>query len=311
MFRSFLPTAAAVVLSCAASIASAATSVTLPAWVCAHADAVYADRFDADQTLVPHDASNGAGGAYPGKRTRTLHIAGLGSGTQNYYIYVPNDYTPTRSWPLLLVLHGTAPLGDSYAMTTRDNWVTAASNGRFIVAAPVADATGSSNGTAYESWLVPPTAGPSDYDLFDAIRADMEAAYNIERTRVYGWGFSSGAHVMHDLAINTYSEAWNAATMAAYGVSAGVLQGLACPGPSNAGCGPLLAALPRQIPVDIHVGNTDPNYPYAVADHTLFLAKGWQDGQTMHFTTFSGGHTYTVAQLSEIWTNLCPNAVTQ
>jgi predicted esterase len=292
--------------------AGAATSVVLPRWVCAHPDAVFVDEFD-DGSTVPHDPSNGSGGAYPGKQMRTLQIAGLGSGTQNYYIYLPSDYTPSRSWPMIMVLHGVAPVGDTYAVATRNNWITAASAGHFIVAAPVADeVTQCWDGTQYvpcESWLVPPTSGPNDYDLFAAVRADMESAYNIERTRIYGWGFSAGAHVMHDLGVNTYSSAFNASTMAAYGVSAGVLQGLACQGPTNAGCAPLLAGLPRKIPVDIHIGTTDPNYAQAVADHTLFLAQGWADNQTIHYVEFSGGHTYTIAQLSDIWNNLCPNAV--
>jgi len=304
---------AAFVAAVLALPADAATSVTLPGWACAHPDALFVGEFD-DGSTVPHDPSGGSGGIYPGKQTRTLHIDGLGSGTQNYYIYLPNDYTPSRPWPMIMVLHGVAPVGDGYAMTTRNNWVTAASAGHFIVVAPVANEVAQCwDGTQYvacESWLVPPTSGPNDYDLFAAVRADMESAYNIERTRIYGWGFSAGAHVMHDLAINTYSAAFNASTMAAYGVSAGVLQGLACPGPSDAGCAPLLAGLPRRIPVDIHIGTSDPNYAQAVADHALFLTQGWTDEQAIHYVEFTGGHTYTVAQLSAIWNNLCPNAVT-
>src|SRR5258706_3256004 len=91
--------------------APAATSVTLPDMVGSAHDAIYVDRFDTGD-YVPHDPSNGSGGAYPGKQTRTLQIAGLGSGTQNYYVYLPLDYTPARSWPMLLVLHGVAPYGD-------------------------------------------------------------------------------------------------------------------------------------------------------------------------------------------------------
>lgn len=304
---------AAFALAGLAPPAAAATSVPLPGWVCAHPDALFVSEFD-DGSALPHDPSNGSGGQFPGKLSRKVHVADLGTGTQTYYLYLPSDYTPAHSWPLLLVLHGVAPYGsqDSYASTTRDNWITAATAGHFIVAAPVAsEVYYDNNFQPYAvSWLVPPTSGPSDYDMFAAIRADLESAYNIERTRIYGWGFSAGAHVMHDLAVNTYSAAFNAGTMAAYGVSAGVLQGLACPGPTDAGCAPLLAGLPRRIPVDIHIGNSDPNYAQAAADHALFLAEGWADNQTIHYVEFSGGHTYTIAQLSTIWNNICPNAVT-
>ncbi|HEX3123427.1 MAG TPA: PHB depolymerase family esterase [Rhodanobacteraceae bacterium] len=300
--------------------AAAATSVTLPGWVCAHHDAMFVSGFENDG-FIPHDPSGGKGGAYPGRQARTLHIAGLGSGTQNYYVFLPIDYTPSRSWPMIMVLHGVAPVDDSYAIATRDNWTTVANTGHFIVAAPVATRiTQCWNGSQYvpcETWKAPPTSGPSDYDLFAAVRADMESAYNIERTRIYGWGFSAGANVMHDLAINSYSAAFNASTMAAYGVSSGTLQGLACPGQTDAGCAPLLAALPRRIPVDIHIGtqDVDPsvgdfNYPDAVTDHNLFVSEGWVDNQTIDYTEFDLGHTYTIPQLGAIWNNICPNAVT-
>ncbi len=299
--------------------AGAATSVTLPAWACSNHDAVFVGGFD-DGAFVPHDPSNGSGGAYPGSRTRTLHIAGLGSGTQNYYVYLPSDYTPARSWPMLLALHGVAPFGDSYAKSTRDGWVDAAKSGHFIVVAPVADDVFQCwDGTEYvpcESWLMPP-AQPSDLDLFAAVRADMESAYNIERTRIYGWGFSAGAQVMDLLGVTDASAAFNTSTMAAYSVSSGGLQGLVCPGPTDAGCASLLANLSRKIPVDIHIGTQDYdpsigdfNYPDAVADHNLFVAEGWIDNQTIHYTEFDSGHTYTIAQLTTIWNNLCPNAVT-
>lgn len=297
----------------AVSPAYSATSVVLPDWACLHPDAVFADRFDQTQAAVPHDASSGSGGAFPGKQTRTLHLAGLGSGTQNYYLYLPSTYSPSRSWPLLLVLHGVAALGDSEAMKTRDNWSGAAESGGFIVAAPVADEIDQCwDGQQYvpcESWLVPPRDGPSDYDLFAAIRADLEGAYNVERTRIYGWGFSAGGHVMHDLAIGPYSDAFNASTMAAYGVGGADLAALACAGYTSAGCDELLLGLPRRIPVDIHIGNTDPNLAYASADHLRFVADGWINHVTIDYTEFIGGHTYTLQQLGDVWKNLCPNAV--
>jgi len=292
--------------------ADAALSVSLPAWACAHPDSIFASGFQAGQSAVPTNPSNGIGGAFPGSIARTLHVSGLGSGTQTYYLYVPDAYTPMHAWPLLLALHGTAPFGsaDSYAQAVRSNWQFAAEAGGFIVAAPVADAVYyDTYGQPYAvSWQVPPQS-PNDYDLFDALRSDVESAYNIERTRIYGWGFSSGGHVMHDLGVNAYSAAFNASTMAAYGVSAGDLHALACAGISDAQCALDLTGLSRRIPVDIHIGTSDPNYTYAQADHTRFVASGWADGQTIFYTTFSGGHSYSIPQLNQIWHNLCPNAV--
>ena len=296
-----------------AGSAGAATSATLPNWACTQPDTIYASAFNTAVAPIPHDPTFGSGGAYPGSQTRTLHIAGLGTGTQNYYVYVPDDYTPERPWPLILVLHGVAPYGngDTYAATIRDNWITVANTGGFIVAAPVADDVIYQNGNPYAlSWLVPPTVGPNDYDLFAAVRADMEGAYNIERTRIYGWGFSAGGHVMHDLGVSQHSSAFNASTMAAYGVSGADLAAVACYGLSDAACSNLLAQLPRKIPVDIHIGNSDPNYPYAKSDHLRFVAEGWVNHVTIFYEVFVGGHTYTIDQLGETWTHLCPNAVT-
>ena len=290
--------------------AGAAQSVALPDWVCAHPDAIFANGLESGQIAVPHDPSNGTGGAYPGSRSRSLHISGLGTGTQTYYLYLPSDYTPARSWPLILALEGVAPYpGASYAMDVRDTWAAIAAAGHFIVAAPVADDAVDVGGQSGVTWLVPPTFGPNDYTLFGAVRADLEAAYNIERTRIYGWGFSAGGHVMHDLGINSFSTAFNASTMAAYAVSAGDLAGLACAGLSDAECDQRLAALPRRIPVDIHVGTGDPNLQATADDHSRFLAQGWVDGQSIFYTTFNGAHTYSTTDLQQAWTNLCPNAV--
>lgn len=292
--------------------AGAASTVTLPAWVCAQPDAIFASSYEAGPVAVPSDPSHGQGGG-AGSITRTVHVSGLGSGTQTYFLYVPVGYTPQRAWPLVLALHGYAPYGYAglYASNVRDDWSGPAYTGKFIVAAPVADEVTYQNGQPYGvTWMAPPTTGANDYDLFAAIRADVESAYNIERTRIYGWGFSAGGHVMHDLAVNTYSAAFNATTMAAYGVSAGDLAGLACAGLTDAQCNDELASLPRRIPLDIHIGTSDPNYLYASSDHSRFLAQGWTDAQNVFYTAFSGTHEYTVTQLGEIWHNLCPNAVT-
>ena len=287
--------------------ASAAQTVTLPAWVCGQPDSVFDGGFEAADAAVPHDPSGGSGGSL-GKVTRTVHVPGLENGTQTYYIFVPPDYVPDRSWPLMLVLHGYVPYPDTAASSLRDNWVSAAKTGHFLVAAPVAHEIIYNNGLPYGvTWRVPPSSAATDYDEFAAIRADIEAAYNIERTRIYGWGFSAGGMVMHDLGVNSYSAAFNAQTMAGYGVAGADLAGLACS--SSAECDQALAALPRKIPVDIHIGTSDPNYTYAQSDHLRFLAQGWSDAQSIFYTTFPDGHTYFDSQLSEVWHNLCPSAV--
>ncbi len=136
--------------------------------------------------------------------------------------------------------------------------------------------------------------------------ADAESAWNIDRSRRIGWGFSAGGHVIHDLVLNHYSTQVTIDHFAAHAVSAGALAGLACSGMSGAQCDALVAAASRRIPVDFHVGTSDPLFAQTLADSERFLAAGWQEGVNLWFTPFPGGHTYASVQLEQIWTNLCP-----
>lgn len=287
-----------------------AQTVALPAWVCTHPDAIFVSEFDSAETPVPRDPSNGSGGK-TGTTTYTLHIARLGTGTQTYYLYVPPSYTPSQAYPFLLALHGTAPYADrdTYAGNVLSAWSAIAAGGRMIVAAPVADDEVSVDGQPGATWSVPPDS-PSDYDLFAAVLSDVESHYNIDRTRISGWGFSSGGSVMHALGLTTDSGAFNNATMAGYSAAAGALAGDLCYGVSSAQCDALVEAAPRKIPVSLVVGTSDPTYSYVVADDNRFIADGWTANGNVFLNTFSGGHDYSVTDLQLAWVHLCPNAVT-
>jgi len=277
------------------SAASATTTVHLPDWVCAHPDALYVDGFQPAAAVV-RLPSNGSGGAI-GNVTRSVTVAGFG--TQNVYVHVPPSYSATQPMPLVFALHGQAgspAAAQTSAQSVRTAWTSIADANGFIVIAPVgSDSTG--------SWDVPPP-GPSDYDMFAAAIADAEANWNIDRSRRTGWGFSAGAHVMHDLVLNHYTTLVTIDTFSGYAVSAGATSQFACA--STSGCNAIIAAASRKIPLDIHVGTTDPLLPAASNDHTWFQANGWVNATNLWFTTFTGGHTYASAQLAQIWTNLCP-----
>jgi putative esterase len=289
----------------------AAQGVVLPAWVCAHPDAIFVNSLESGEILVPRQPSQGSGGSYPGNITRQVFVSGLGN--QTYYLHLPTHYSPNQAWPMILVLHGAGGPGtsDMYARQVRSDWSPLADSQGFIVASPVG--TDSQGG-----WIAPVSATdhPSDYDIFAAIFDDMNAAYNVENTRRYGWGFSAGGHVMHDLALNGYNAVVNIDSLAGYSVSAGVLAGLACAGLTAMQCQTqVLAVAPRHIPIDIHIGGGDSLYPDAQSDKSGFLASGWTLGNTLFFTVFSdgnpaGGHIYTTAHLQQAWNHLCPNAVT-
>lgn len=291
--------------------ALAAQTVSLPAWVCAHPDAIFVSKFDTAEFPVPHDPSNGSGGA-TGITTHTLHIAGLGTGTQTYYLYVPKPYIASQPYPFLLALHGTAPFDDrdQYAGDVLGAWSAIAAGARIIVAAPVADEAISVNGVPGATWSVPPDS-PSDYDLFAAVLADVEGHYNIDRTRILGWGFSSGGSVMHALGLTSVSSAFNNSTMAAYSADAGALAGDLCKGVSDTRCDQIVNAAPRKIPISLVVGTSDnPTYGYVAEDYNRFLADDWTASVNVFLNTFAGDHEYSVTTLQPAWNHLCPNAVT-
>lgn len=297
-------TAMFALLACPA--AYAAQTALLPGWVCTRLDGVFAGGFESGESAVPHAPSLGSGGAYPGAVSRSVTVAGLG--TQPYYLYLPSDYTPRHAWPLLLALHGAGGPGtaDSAARTVRSDWGSIASGLGVIVAAPVGTDTQSGG------WVAPLTLGdtPTDYDIIAKAVADAEAAYNVETSRVYGWGYSAGGHVMHSLALNGYNASVNAGTIAAYTVSAGVLKGEACRGLDATQCtNQVLVPAARKVPVDIHIGNTDPLLSYAQSDQAGFAASGWTAGGTLFYTEFSGGHVYSMTDLQQGWSNICGFAV--
>lgn len=282
-----------------AASARAATTVSLPAWVCAHPDALFVDGFQGG-TAVTRLASNGSGGA-TGNSTRSATAAGFG--TRTVYAYVPPAYSPTQPMPLVLALHGQAgspAAADAQAQAVRNAWASVAATQGFIVIAPVA--SGASGG-----WTVPGVPDqPSDYAIFAAAIADTEADWNIDRSRRIGWGFSAGGHVMHDLVLNQYSTQVTIDTFAAIGISAGALAGLACSGLSSAQCDALVAAAPRRFPIDFHIGNNDPLASALLGDSDRYLANGWTDSANHWLTLFVGNHTYSSAHAAQIWTNLCP-----
>ena len=289
--------ATALVWLACAGIADAAGVGRLPADACRAPFALFADGFEGT-AAVYREASNGVGGVFPGATTRVVDVPGFGNRT--YYLHVPAGYSPGRPLPLLLALHGAAgspALAQAAAQQLRGAWGMVGETGGFVVAAPVA--SGGSGG-----WLVPPPS-PSDYDVFAALVADVSANYNIDRSRLYAWGFSAGGHVLHDLVLGPYSPALDIDDVAAYAVAAGTLPALACSGLGEGACNALLADA-RKIPVWLQVGTADPRRNQVLADRNRFLAHGWEAETNLHHLEFAGGHTYTQAQLAATWTFLCP-----
>jgi len=279
----------------AAGPARAASTVRLPGTACPHSDFLFADAFE-PQPPVPHDPSNGSGGPYPGDVTRSVVVSGLG--TRTYYLHVPTGYDPAQALPLVLALRGAAPPSSmaAAAQQVRANWSALADAHGFLVLAPVGNSTQGGWGVS------------GDAAEIGAALDDAAAHYNIERSRVYLWGFSAGAHFGHTLALNKTDY------FAAYGTSAGMLEAHACTddGFYPPTCAALLAGTMPKIPVDIHIGTSDPlmQPPYTAAgDPQRFRDGGWVDGHTLFVTQFSGGHTYDTTHLAQIWNRLCSFAL--
>ncbi len=166
--------------------------------------------------------------------------------------------------------------------------------------APIA--SGASGGWSLDD---PPGTG-DDVAMMLAVLSDATTAYNVERSRTYLWGFSAGGHVAHEVALN------HGGLFAAYGVSAGVLRAVTCDSPSfpsAPACMSFLPGIARKMPVDVHIGTGDSLYPETQADRTRLTSAGWTLGDTLSYVPFNGGHTYTVAQLGEVWNHLCPFAL--
>jgi dienelactone hydrolase len=277
------------------SSAWATSTVDLPGSFCPGGDSIFRSGFESP-AAVPHDPSNGSGGGAPGDITRSIGVPGVG--TRNYYLHVPPGYAPAQPMPLLIALHGSSgsPLNSpAYAQQVRADWSGLSDTAGFIVALPIS--TGTQGGWDEDD----------DIPTIAAVLADAESAYNIERSRVYLWGFSAGGHIGHSLALHGTS------TYAAYSISGGSLQAYTCTDAGPPTCASVLAGTHPKIPLDIHIGNGDPFYTDVnydvIHDRQRFETGGWVRNRNLYFIVFTGGHLYTVAQLGEIWNHLCPFAL--
>lgn len=268
----------------------------LPPWVCGNGTPpLFSDGFETGGDAPYRAPSGGSGGAYPGAQMRSITVAGQ---PHDYYLHVPTGYPYAEPVPVLMVLHGAAGAGSApwAAQWLRDDWGAAAQTGGFIVVAPIA--SGPSSG----SWLP-----PVDYPMLKAVLQDVAAHYNIDRSRIHGWGFSAGGHVMHDLALRQRESAPDIRTFAAYGVSAGTLATPVCnPGNGIPSCTSLLPQVAGRIPVSLRVGSNDPLKPYVQSDRSAFIAAGWTQGGTLDFVVFPGEHDIYPAQFLATWQFFCP-----
>ncbi len=256
------------------SAARAASNIDLPPSACQPNPAlVFAGGFESQPWQAQPSAGNG--GASGASQRTTPGPQGV-----SYWLQAPASRPAAAA--LVVVLHGAGGPGTApgNAMAARDGWAPLAESGGFVVAAPIA--SGSQGG-----WV--PAV---DFAAIDAVVADAEAAYDIDRSRVYVWGFSAGGHIAHTLGLLR-----NPNRYAAYAVNAGVLE-------AHAGAqAPSLA--PRRVPVHAAVGDSDTLLSFTQNDRLRFLNAGWIEQGNYQLRVFAGGHTYGGADLAAAWTFFC------
>ncbi len=118
---------------------------------------------------------------------------------RNYIVYLPENYNPNTTYPLLLVLHG---LGDSGLGMLGTGFNTIADEENFIAVYPDALEAiylGFPAGTAWNSGT-PLNPDVDDIGFLSAIIDELSNTHNINQDRIYSTGFSMGGIMSHRLA---------------------------------------------------------------------------------------------------------------
>ena len=100
-----------------------------------------------------------------------------GASLADYSLYVPESYTPARSWPLVVCLHGAYGRGDHYIWS----WLRAAKSREYMVLAPK---------SLEVTWSI--LQPERDARSVAAMLEDVCGEYAVDRARVYLSGLSDG-----------------------------------------------------------------------------------------------------------------------
>ena len=110
-----------------------------------------------------------------------------------YSLYIPENYTPQKEWPLIVCLHSGYSREDDYLLT----WLRAAKSKGYMVLAPK---------SVRETWSAIRLPGIPPNPILDrrSIRTMLEEVWNtyaVDRQRVYLTGFSDGGIFTYVLGI--------------------------------------------------------------------------------------------------------------
>ncbi len=219
-----------------------------------------------------------------GVALRKLDIEGF---AKPVLVAVPNGYTATKSWGLVLVLHGTGMNGAHMADAFRDALGEVASAG-YLVAFP------SSNHPAWSA------AGMADADksrelallrkAVETIRRD----WKIDERCVHGYGFSCGT-VALALALGFRTE-WDGLPMRSFCGNSGGLAGTVAPAK---------AARAKETAVWILNGEADPAHADVSRNiHQAFKLGGYDSRYTVAWGIDHGFPLAPVHEMLEWWRTL-------
>ncbi len=111
-----------------------------------------------------------------------------------YSLYVPENYTPQKTWPLIVCLHGGYSRDDDYILT----WLRSAKSKGYVLLSPK---------SSRETWSAIRTPGTPPNPVIDlrSIRLMLDEVwqtYAVDRGRVYATGFSDGGIFTHILGLS-------------------------------------------------------------------------------------------------------------
>ena len=104
-----------------------------------------------------------------------------------YSLYVPENYDPSRSWPLVIALHGAGGRGDEYLLT----WLRAAKSYGYVVLAPK---------SAGRTWSI--RQPEPDIRSIGAMLKTVSKEYTIDQDRIFVSGLSDGGTYAYALGLH-------------------------------------------------------------------------------------------------------------
>ena len=175
-----------------------------------------------------------------------LRIAHDGE-TREYFLYVPEGYTETTVWPLVINFHGRG--SDSFEQMVYSSFNSLADEHKFIIAYPQG-LVANVGGVTATHWNANFDTGVDDIGFVNAMLDEIYDNFNFELTQVYAIGMSNGGFMSYTLACDMSDH---------IAAIASVTGGMS--GPSISSCNPQ-----RAVPImEIH-GTADEVVPYLGLD---------------------------------------------